>query len=104
MLMTLNSSSPSLYSQRLLISEQLNLLWMPNLRRFSLNCLALNPDKSDAILLGTRQRNNSLFNISHINVAGLRVPLSETVKRLGGTLDKPLTFHKHVNQVSQSCY
>ena len=32
------------------------------------------------------------------------VLLSETVKLLGVTLDKSLTFHKHVNQVSQSCY
>ena len=32
------------------------------------------------------------------------VRLSETVKHLDATLDKPLTFHKHVNQVSQSCY
>jgi len=71
---------------------------------FSLNCLALNPDKSDAILLGTRQRNSSLSNISHINVAGSIVPLSESVKLLGVTLDKSLTFQKHVNQVSQSCY
>lgn len=71
---------------------------------FSLNCLALNPDKSDAILLGTRQRNSTLSNISHISVAGSLVPLSDTVKLLGVTLDKSLTFHKHVNQVSQSCY
>ena len=102
--MTLNSLSLYLNPQRSLISKHLNLLWMPYLRRFSLNCLALNPDKSDAILLGTRQRNNSLSNISHINVAGSMVPLSETVKHLNVTLDKPLTFHKHVDQVSQSCY
>jgi Reverse transcriptase (RNA-dependent DNA polymerase) len=71
---------------------------------FSVNCLALNPDKSDAILLGTRQRNSSLSNISRINVAGSMVPLSETVKLLGVTLDKTPTFHKHINQVSQPCY
>ena len=71
---------------------------------FSLNCLALNPDKSTAILLGTRQRNNSLSNIFHINVAGSMVSLSETVKLLGVTSDKSLAFHKHVNQVSKSCY
>jgi exonuclease III len=71
---------------------------------FSLNCLALNPDKSDAILLGTNQRNNTLSNLSHINVAGSTIPLSDSIKLLGVTLDKSLTFHKHVNQVSQSCY
>ena len=71
---------------------------------FSLNCLALNPDKSEAILLGTSQRNSTLSNLSHINVAGSTVPLSDSIKLLGVTFDKSLTFHKHVNQVSQSCY
>ena len=71
---------------------------------FSLNYLALNPDKSDAILLGTNQRNRTLSNISHIDVAGSTVPLSDSIKLLGVTLDKSLTFHKHVNYVSQSCY
>jgi hypothetical protein len=65
---------------------------------------AINPYKSDAILLSTRQRNSTLSNISHINVAGSTVPLSDTVKLLGVTLDKSLTFHKHVNLTSQSCY
>jgi len=71
---------------------------------FSLNCLALNPTKSDAILLGTHQRNSTLSNISHINVVGSIVPLSDSVKVFGITLDKSLTFNKHSNQVSQSCY
>jgi len=71
---------------------------------FSLNCLALNPIKSDAILLGTHQWNSTLSKISHINVVGSIVPLSDSVKLLGVTLDKSLTFNKHANQVSQSCY
>ena len=71
---------------------------------FSLNCLALDPYKSDAILLGTRQRNNSLSNISRINVAGSIVPLSETVKLLGVTLDKSLPFHIHVNQSTRPSF
>ena len=74
------------------------------LQWFSHNCLALNPDKSEASLLGTHQRNSSLSNLPHINVAGSNVPLSDTIKLLGVTLDKSLTFHKHSNQVSQSCY
>jgi Reverse transcriptase (RNA-dependent DNA polymerase) len=71
---------------------------------FSHNCLALNPDKSEAIFLGTQQRNSSLSNRIHINVAGSTVPLSDTIKLLSVTLDKSLTVHKHFNQVSQSCY
>jgi hypothetical protein len=45
-----------------------------------------------------------LSNLSHINVAGSTVPLAESIKLLGVTLDKNLTFHKHVNQISQSCH
>jgi len=62
------------------------------------------PTKSDAILLNTRQRNSTLSNISQIIVVGSVVPLSDSVKLLGVTLDKSLTFTKHANQVSQSCY
>jgi len=64
---------------------------------FSLNCLALNPTKSDTILLGTHQRISTLSNISHINVVGSIVPLSDSVKLLGVSLDKSLTFNEHVN-------
>jgi len=71
---------------------------------FSQNWLALNPEKSDAILLGTHQRNNTLANISTINVAGSAVSLSDHIKLLGITLDNTLTFHKHINFVSQSCF
>jgi len=45
-----------------------------------------------------------LSNFTHLNVAGSTVPLSDKIKLLGVTLDKSLTFHKHVNLVSQSCY
>jgi len=54
-----------------------------NTLRYSLNCHALNPSKSDAILLGTHQRNSTLPNISQINVVGSIVPLSDSVKLLG---------------------
>ena len=103
MLMTLNSSSLSLTLQPFLISTHLNLLSLFYLIG-SLNYLALNPDKSDAILLGTNQRNRTLSNISHIDVAGSTVPLSDSIKLLDVALDNSLTFHKHVNYVSQSCY
>ena len=71
---------------------------------FSINYLALNPTTSDAILLGTHQRNSTLSNISHINVAGSIVSQSDSVKLLGVTLDKSLTFDKHAIQISQSCF
>jgi len=68
------------------------------------NGLALNPSKSDAILLGTHKRNSSLSTVSNINVAGSIVPLATHIKLLGVTLDNSLTFQKHVKLVSQSCF
>jgi hypothetical protein len=44
----------------------------------------------------------ALYLISHVNVAGSTVPLSDSIKFLGVTLDKYLTFNKQVNLVSQS--
>lgn len=71
---------------------------------FSKNWLALNPEKSEAILFGTHQRNSTLADISSINVAGSTITLADHIKLLGITLDKSLTFHKYVNLVSQSCF
>ena len=73
---------------------------------FSLNCLALNPYKSDAILLGTRQRNSSLSNISHISmlIAGPMVPVWNSKTPRCYFRQVTFTFHKSVKQVSQSCH
>jgi len=71
---------------------------------FAHNWLSLNPDKSDAILFGTHQRNSTLAGVSSVNVAGSTIPLADHIKLLGVTFDKSLTFHNHVNLVSQSCY
>jgi len=71
---------------------------------FSYNWLALNPSKSDAILLGTQKRNRTLSELHSVNVAGSVIKLTNNVKLLGVTLDNSLAFHKHVNLVSQSCY
>jgi hypothetical protein len=65
---------------------------------FSRNSLSLNPNNSHAILLGTHRRNSTLTSLVST------VPLSDSIKLLVVTLDKSLTFNKHVNLVSQSCY
>jgi len=71
---------------------------------FSHNWLALNPEKSDALLLGTYQRNRTLSNLHTVNVSGSAVQLADHTKLLGVTLDNSLSFHKHVSLVSQSCF
>ena len=54
---------------------------------FSLNGLALNPSKSEVILMDTRQRAASLPSLSRINVADSIVPFSPQVMLLGVTLN-----------------
>jgi len=66
--------------------------------------MTLNPDKSDAIIIGTHQRSFSYSNITTIDVAGSTIPLADHIKVLGVTLDKQLTFDDHVSAVCKSAY
>jgi len=60
---------------------------------FCANGMALSPDKSEAILLGTRQRAHSYSSLATVNVAGSVIPLelADHIKILGVTLDKNLS-------------
>jgi len=55
---------------------------------FCLNGMALNPDKSDAIIIGTHQRFFSYSSLTSVDVAGSTIPLAGHIKILGVTLDK----------------
>ena len=67
------------------------------------NGLALNPEKSEAILLGTRPRNKSLDNITQVDVNCSPIPISDNIELLGATIDSSLAFNKHVSLICQSC-
>jgi len=71
---------------------------------FCFNGLAINPDKSEAILFGSRQRLCSLPSLSIIDLAGTAVPLSDTVKTLGVTMDSKLTFRPNISNLCKSFY
>ena len=64
--------------------------------------MALNPDKSDAILIGTAQRSHSYSNLTSVNVAGTTVPLANNISILGAKLDSNLTLDNHTKSVSRS--
>ena len=66
--------------------------------------LALNPEKLDAILLGTSQRNASLTHIANVNIAGTQITLSNHFRLFGVTLDSNLNLNKHVSSICRSCY
>ena len=67
------------------------------------NGLSLNPENSEAILLGTHPRNKSLDNITQVDVNCLPIPISDNIKLLGATIDSSLAFNKHVSLICQSC-
>ena len=73
---------------------------------FACNGLAINPDKSDAIIFSTAQRAEKLrlLGLTHINVAGNVVPISKHIKILGVTFDSTLSFSEHIQVLSRSCY
>ena len=66
--------------------------------------LALNPDKSNAVLFGSRHSTKSLSVISQVDDADTLVPISDKVKLLGVILDRHMTLDKHVNEIWRSAY
>ena len=79
------------------------------LKSVSLPCtpgaaMSLNPDKSDSILFRTQQRCHSFSDVTTVIVTGSFVLMAAHVKLLGVTLDNRLLMHKHVNEVSHTCF
>ena len=71
---------------------------------FCANDMALNPNKSEAILLGTRQRAHSYSSLATVNVVGSQIPLADHIKILGVTLDKNLSMNNHVSVICKSVH
>ena len=59
----------------------------------------LNPDKTEAVVFGTRKRLPQLHLSSGIDVSGMHIDFTESIKLLGVVLDASLTFEKHVLDV-----
>ena len=69
---------------------------------FLLNGLQLNPDKSEAIQLGTAAKLRSGYRVSDISLGDHRLTLSSSVKTLGVQIDRALSFTEHVDTVCKS--
>jgi len=70
---------------------------------FLQNALLLNPEKTEAIIFGTRQRLAGTQTSAGVSVEGTVVHFAEAVKLLGVTLDSALTFNQHVTNVVRAC-
>ena len=70
---------------------------------FMQNGLQLNPDKSEALIMGTANQLWAASGLSMVKVAGVDLPVAEDIKVLGVVLDRRLTFDKHVSVVISAC-
>jgi len=70
---------------------------------FQQNALLLNPDKTEAVIFGTRQRLSTIDGTQGITIASSSVHFSDAVKLLGVTLDQTLSFDQNVSNVVRSC-
>ena len=66
--------------------------------------MLLNGNKSDAVVLSTRQQSRKLPNDPVIRIAGCDIKVSNSVRSLGVVLDDKLTFDKHVAEICRNCY
>ena len=68
------------------------------------NGLCLNPDKSESILFGTRQRLRTFPVIPSIKISGNDIKLSDQITSLGVIMDSTLTFDAHVTALCKACH
>ena len=68
---------------------------------FMLNDLLLNPSKSEALFVGTRQQIKSVSS-EHVTVTGNVVKPVSSIKLLGVTIDSQLNFNNHIADVCRS--
>jgi len=67
------------------------------------NGLQLNPDKSEALIIGTaNQLRTANSAITSVCVADVQLPVADEIKVLRVVLDRRLAFDKHVMAVTRS--
>ena len=65
--------------------------------------MQVNPDKTESVVFGAPAQLRKLDLKRSIPIAGTAVPIHDTVKIVGVTLDSGMTLDKHVSELCQSC-
>jgi len=71
---------------------------------FSANGLSLNPDKSEAIVIGTGARLRSEGSLDAITIGDVNIRTSDSIKSLGVIIDNKLSFNAHVNSLCKAAH
>src|SRR5258706_394272 len=69
---------------------------------FSVNGLSLNPDKSEAMIVGTNKRLHSEQCCDSIALDDIRTQLVPCVKSLGVIIDNTLSFDEHIDNICKT--
>ncbi len=67
------------------------------------NFLQLNADKTEILLVGPKSQSSSQHNI-FIDIDGVQIRPSTTVRNLGVLFDSALCFDSHIGQIVKSCF
>jgi len=67
------------------------------------NGLQLNPDKSKAFFMGTATQLRAVSSLTSVTVVDVDLPVADSMRVLGVTLDSRLTFDNHASAVARSC-
>ena len=66
--------------------------------------LKLNSDKTEFIIIGTKQQRHKLSNHFPVNLLDNDITPSDSVRNLGVIFDSDFSFHKHVSNICKSCF
>ena len=72
-------------------------------RWFLENGMLLNPNKTEAVLFGTRAQRKKVDTSAGIDITGAKVAFSPSVKLLGVTLDEHLMLDRLVTDIVRGC-
>ena len=68
------------------------------------NKLKLNPDKTDLIIIGTKQQRNKVMSHFPLKLLGSDTFPSDTVCNVGVVFDSDFNFRQHISQVGKYCF
>ena len=66
--------------------------------------LKLNSDKTEFIIIGTKQQRHKPFNHFPLKLLDNDICPSDSVRNLGVVFDSDFSFHKHVSNICKSCF